>query len=114
MVLKLITRSTLAAFPSSTDFPAYNLTSTPLRYFTLTQGESGSWLYTTLVIVASLLVIEQVVYRQKKRHLPGSKWTIPVIGKFADSVSPSFEGYKKQWASGNLSAISVFNMYVNQ
>ncbi|KAH6916758.1 C-22 sterol desaturase [Coprinopsis sp. MPI-PUGE-AT-0042] len=112
MVLKLITRSTLAAFPSSTDFPAYNLTSTPLRYFTLTQGESPSWLYTTLVIVASLLVLEQVVYRQKKRHLPGSKWTIPVIGKFADSMSPSFEGYKKQWASGNLSAISVFNIFI--
>lgn len=69
-----------------------------------------SWLYTTVAIVAGLLVLEQSVYRYKKRHLPGAKWTIPIIGKFADSVSPSMENYMKQWLSGPLSAISVFNM----
>jgi C-22 sterol desaturase len=50
------------------------------------------------------------VYRYKKAHLPGAKWTIPVIGKFADSLNPSLEGYKRQWYSGPLSAVSVFNM----
>ena len=73
---------------------------------------STTWVYTTAAIVASLLLLEQIVYRYKKRHLPGASWTIPLIGKFADSLSPSMEGYKKQWDSGALSAISVFNMYV--
>lgn len=73
---------------------------------------SGSWLYTTAAIVLSLLVLEQTVYRYKKRHLPGAQWTIPLIGKFADSLNPTMEGYMKQWASGPLSAISVFNVYV--
>lgn len=52
------------------------------------------------------------MYRWKKQHLPGDKWTIPIIGKFADSMKPSMEGYKRQWASGALSALSVFNMSV--
>jgi C-22 sterol desaturase len=73
-------------------------------------GTSPTWFYTTAAIVASLLVLEQIVYRFKKRHLPGASWTIPLVGKFADSMSPSMEGYKKQWDSGALSAISVFNM----
>jgi sterol 22-desaturase len=76
------------------------------------QGTTTTWFYTTVAIVASLLLLEQIVYRYKKRHLPGASWTIPLIGKFADSLSPSMEGYKKQWDSGALSAISVFNMYV--
>lgn len=74
---------------------------------------SGNWFYTTAAIVISLLVLEQTVYRYKKRHLPGSRWTIPLIGKFADSVNPTMEGYQRQWASGALSAISVFNMCVS-
>ena len=71
---------------------------------------TATWLYTTLAVVLALLALEQSVYRYKKRHLPGAKWTIPIIGKFADSVNPTFEGYMKQWNSGALSAISVFNM----
>lgn len=71
---------------------------------------SGSWFYTTAAIILSLLVLEQSVYRFKKRHLPGDRWTIPVIGKFADSMKPTMEGYMKQWNSGALSALSVFNM----
>lgn len=78
----------------------------------LPSDKSTTWLYSTLAILGSLLMLEQVVYRYKKRHLPGSSWTIPIIGKFADSVNPSMEGYKRQWNSGALSAISVFNMYV--
>lgn len=73
---------------------------------------SGNWFYTTAAIVLSLLALEQTVYRYKKRHLPGDKWTIPIIGKFADSMNPTMEGYIKQWQSGALSALSVFNMYV--
>ena len=69
-----------------------------------------TWTYTTLAIVLALLVLEQSVYRYKKRHLPGDKWTIPIIGKFADSMKPTMEGYMKQWNSGALSALSVFNM----
>ena len=71
---------------------------------------SGSWFYTTAAILVSLLILEQSVYRYKKRHLPGDKWTIPLIGKFADSMKPTMEGYMKQWDSGALSAISVFNV----
>jgi len=63
-----------------------------------------------LAVLISLLVLEQAVYRAKKQHLPGDKWTIPVIGKFADSLNPSLAKYKKQWYSGPLSAVSVFNM----
>lgn len=102
-------RSASASIPSSTadNVPLYSL---PIPSFL---GHlTGSSLYTTVVVVLSLLLLEQAVYRYKKRHLPGASWTIPIIGKFADSMSPSMEGYKKQWASGALSAISVFNMFV--
>lgn len=76
---------------------------------------SSGWLSkqligTLLTIIASLLVLEQAVYRYKKAHLPGAKWTIPIIGKFKDSMDPRLEGYKRQWASGALSVTSVFNM----
>lgn len=67
---------------------------------------------TILAVIGALLVLEQTVYRVKKKHLPGAKWTIPIIGKFADSLSPTLEGYKRQWDSGALSAVSVFNMCV--
>jgi C-22 sterol desaturase len=97
-----------ALMPSSTSESLYNLPVASL--FSHAHGKSFTWLYTTLAIVLALLALEQSVYRYKKRHLPGDKWTIPIIGKFADSVSPSMEGYKKQWDSGALSAISVFNM----
>ncbi|WRT68966.1 uncharacterized protein IL334_005948 [Kwoniella shivajii] len=67
---------------------------------------------TILISVISLLLIEQLVYRTKKAHLPGAKWTIPVIGKFADSLNPSLANYKAQWNSGPLSAVSVFNIFI--
>lgn len=102
-------RSASAAVPSSTGNAT--LYSFPMPSFSL-QGKNFSSLSTALVIIASLLVLEQAVYRYKKKHLPGAKWTIPIIGKFADSMSPSLEGYMKQWNSGDLSAVSVFNMYV--
>ena len=79
---------------------------------TLMHEHSSSWFYTTTLILLSLLALEQVVYRYKKRHLPGDSWTIPIIGKFADSMKPTLEGYQKQWNSGALSVVSVFNMWV--
>ncbi|KAJ7770923.1 cytochrome P450 [Mycena maculata] len=101
--------SSAAAVPSSTSssplysFPTLSIFNVP---------ESFTWLYTTGAILFALLALEQTVYRVKKRHLPGDKWTIPVIGKFADSMKPTLEGYKKQWDSGVLSAISVFNIFI--
>ena len=73
-------------------------------------SDKSTLIITSLAILLSLLVLEQTVYRTKKGSLPGSRWTIPIIGKFADSVNPTLEGYKKQWASGELTALSVFNM----
>lgn len=69
----------------------------------------STWLVTTLCVVASLLILEQYVYRSKKQHLPGPTWTIPVIGKFFDSITPSMEKYKKSWSTP-LSVASVFQM----
>ncbi|KAL7421238.1 RNA polymerase C-22 sterol desaturase [Cryptotrichosporon argae] len=68
--------------------------------------------FTSLALVLSLLALEQAVYRSKKAHLPGAKWTIPVIGKFADSLNPTLANYKKQWYSGALSCVSVFNIFI--
>jgi len=94
--------STLVSLVSSAAYPP--LYAISFRNFT--------WLFTTVAVIASLLVVEQVVWRYKKGVLPGDAWTIPVIGKFKDSMSPSLEGYKKQWSLGDLSALSVFNMFV--
>ncbi|KZV95631.1 cytochrome P450 [Exidia glandulosa HHB12029] len=76
------------------------------------QVTGGSVWYTVGAVVASLLVLEQLVYRTKKGHLPGPRWTIPIIGKFADSRSPTLEKYIESWKSGALSAVSVFNIFI--
>ncbi|KAG8220156.1 cytochrome P450 [Butyriboletus roseoflavus] len=95
--------------PSSTSSPLVRI---PVPSFFAPTSNQATWLYTSLAIVATLLVLEQSMYRYKKRHLPGATWTIPLIGKFADSMKPTMEGYMAQWNSGALSAISVFNMRV--
>jgi C-22 sterol desaturase len=100
-------RSPFAAVPSATG--------TATSFDALPGGPSTlipSWGWTAAAIVLALLALEQGVYRAKKRHLPGPGWTIPVIGKFADSMNPSMEKYKSQWDSGALSVVSVFNMWV--
>jgi C-22 sterol desaturase len=97
-------RSSSASIPTSTYSPPYSI---PLP------SGSGSWLYTTLAVLLTLLALEQSIYRYKKRHLPGATWTIPIIGKFADSLKPTMEGYMRQWNAGDLSAVSVFNMFVH-
>jgi C-22 sterol desaturase len=88
--------------PSFTSPPHLN----PISY-----PSPSHWLFTTAFIVLSLLVLEQSIWRFKKRHLPGDTWTIPIIGRFSDSMHPTMEHYKKQWDSGALSALSVFNVY---
>lgn len=86
-----------------------------LDYLSLPSLKGASYtdiVFTLLAIVATVLVLEQLNYRQKKKGLPGPRWTIPIIGKFADSVSPSLEKYKAGWDSGPLSAVSVFNIFI--
>ncbi|KAK7064617.1 cytochrome P450 [Favolaschia claudopus] len=102
--------SSAAAAASSTSSPLYSLPSA--LSFAFNGQQSFTWLYTTIAIVLALLILEQTVYRAKKRHLPGDKWTIPIIGKFANSMNPDMDEYKKQWNSGFLSAISVFNIFI--
>ncbi|KAF9243722.1 cytochrome P450 [Melanogaster broomeanus] len=102
--------SSSASMPSPSSIPLIDI---PIPSFLASAtSKPATWLYTTLALVAALLVLEQSVYRYKKRHLPGAKWTIPVIGKFADSMKPTMEGYMAQWNSGALSAISVFNIFI--
>ncbi|KAF7340053.1 Cytochrome P450 [Mycena venus] len=100
--------SSAAAAASSTSPPLYSFPTA----FSFEGQESFTWLYTTGAILVALLALEQTVYRAKKRHLPGDNWTIPIIGKFADSMKPTMEGYQKQWDSGVLSAVSVFNIFI--
>jgi len=99
--------SVSASIPSSTAEAFYAV---PASVLPFASDKSATWWYTTFAILLSLLALEQTVYRYKKRHLPGDTWTIPLIGKFADSMKPTMEGYMKQWNSGALSALSVFNM----
>lgn len=35
-----------------------------------------------------------------------------MIGAFADSLNPTLENYKRQWYSGALSCVSVFNIFI--
>nr|BAK09507.1 cytochrome P450 [Postia placenta] len=98
-----------ATMPSYTPGPSHLVPSS--SFFSSSSGPA-TWLYTVIAIALALLALEQSVYRYKKRHLPGDKWTIPIIGKFADSMKPTMEGYMAQWNSGALSAISVFNIFI--
>ncbi len=100
-------RSASASIPSFTADISDHI---PLPSFFTAPAGTATWFYTTAAIILALLALEQSVWRYKKRHLPGDKWTIPVIGKYADSMRPTMEGYMRQWNSGALSAISVFNM----
>ncbi|KAI0035284.1 cytochrome P450 sterol C22-desaturase [Vararia minispora EC-137] len=101
--------SAQASMPSSTAAAIYAF---PIPSVFTTASNVLTWGYTVLAIVVALLALEQSVYRLKKRHLPGDAWTIPVIGKYADSLKPTMEGYMKQWNAGALSALSVFNIFI--
>lgn len=82
------------------------------RIPSLQEADRTTVVFTVLAVIATLLLAEQYNYQKKKAHLPGPKWTIPIIGKFADSLNPSLEKYQEGWNSGPLSVASVFNMYV--
>ncbi|KAF8665134.1 hypothetical protein AX16_000600 [Volvariella volvacea WC 439] len=110
MAFHLKDHSASATIPSSTSHP--QLASFPIPSLLGDAQGKSTWLFTTLAIVAALLALEQTVWRYKKRHLPGDRWTIPLIGRFADSVSPTMANYKRQWDSGALSAVSVFNIFI--
>ncbi|WFD33730.1 sterol 22-desaturase [Malassezia cuniculi] len=75
-------------------------------------GFTKQVVFAILAVIAALLVLEQVSYRRKKGGLPGPTWTIPVIGKFADSLHPSLEKYMEGWNSGDLSVASVFHIFI--
>ena len=107
MASALRERSASAVVPSFTADASDHIPIPTL--FAISEG-TATWFWTTAAIVLSLLALEQAVWRYKKRQLPGDNWTIPVIGKFVDSMKPSLENYMKQWNSGALSAVSVFNM----
>lgn len=83
------------------------------RVPSLQEADRTTVVFTILAVVATLLLAEQYNYQKKKAGLPGPKWTIPIIGKFADSLNPSLEKYQEGWNSGPLSVASVFNMYVH-
>lgn len=80
------------------------------RVPSLQEADRTTVVFAVLAVVATLLLAEQYNYQKKKAGLPGPKWTIPVIGKFADSLHPSLEKYQEGWNSGPLSVASVFNM----
>ncbi|KAG2370310.1 cytochrome P450 sterol C22-desaturase [Suillus spraguei] len=107
--IRQITSSAVPPMASSTSNSFVDI---PIPSFIIPNSKSATWLYTAAAIVGTLLVLEQSVYRSKKKHLPGDPWTIPIIGKFADSMKPTMEGYMRQWNSGALSAISVFNIFI--
>ena len=103
--------SSSLAMPTSTSFPLIDI---PIPSFILgASSQPTTWLCTSAALVGALLILEQSIYRYKKKHLPGATWTIPIIGKFADSMKPTMEGYIAQWNLGALSVVSVFNMYVS-
>lgn len=92
-----------SSIPSQIFSSAENLSNILLR-------DKPTLVITSLAVILALFILEQTVYRSKKGSLPGPRWTIPIIGKFVDSLYPTLEGYQAQWASGALSALSVFNM----
>lgn len=82
------------------------------RIPSLQEADQTTVVFAVLAVVATLLLAEQYNYQKKKAGLPGPKWTIPIIGKFADSLHPSLEKYQEGWNSGPLSVASVFHIFI--
>lgn len=97
-----------ASIPAST--PLATAADTVSKMLNVETIASHKLLVSSIVILLSLLILEQAVYRSKKGRLPGAQWKIPIIGKFFDSMHPSMENYQKQWDLGPLSVVSVFHM----
>lgn len=107
MAANVVTDHVSATIPASTSVPSF--VSTTAAYEALS---SHKILVSVAAVILSILALEQAVYRSKKGRLPGSSWTIPIIGKFMDSMNPTMEGYISQWNKGPLSVLSVFHMFV--
>jgi C-22 sterol desaturase len=101
-----------SAFISAPTSPVHNETLTNTVFAGAPSGTLPSWTYTAGAVVVALLALEQTRYRYLKRHLPGDAWTIPIIGRFLNSMNPTLENYKAGWAKGALSVVSVFHMWV--
>lgn len=98
----LVPPSTATGYPSS-----FGLSSLPdLGPITATKVAS-----TAVVVIVSLLLLEQSLWRLRRGKIPGHTWQIPVIGQFAESLHPSMDAYKRSWATP-LAAVSVFNIFI--
>ena len=53
------------------------------------------------------------MYFKNKGSIAGPMFKLPFIGPFVQALYPDFEAYKKQWASGKLSCVSVFHKYIS-
>jgi C-22 sterol desaturase len=104
-----------AASSVATDNNSRSITSRVVHWLllpSLRDASIGSVIVSLLAIVATLLIGEQLLYRHRKAHLPGPAWTLPIVGKFADSLKPSLEKYQEGWNSGPLSVASVFHIFI--
>ncbi|KAM0792936.1 hypothetical protein ACM66B_002695 [Microbotryomycetes sp. NB124-2] len=78
----------------------------------LLEGMTGAQIASSiLVLLVTLLIAEQSLWRYRKGNLPGHKWQIPLIGQFAESLNPTMEAYKRSWANP-LASVSVFNIFI--
>ncbi|GAA5896182.1 hypothetical protein JCM6882_008512 [Rhodosporidiobolus microsporus] len=98
--------------PTSTPSPLLDKLSAALP-FSFGDGDWSTQSIATagLVVLVTLLIAEQSLWRWRKQHLPGPQWQIPVIGQFAESLNPTMEAYKRSWATP-LASVSVFNIYI--
>ncbi|CAG8953808.1 hypothetical protein HYFRA_00006700 [Hymenoscyphus fraxineus] len=67
-------------------------------------------------IAATILVLlisyDQTMYLIRKKSIPGPSFKIPFMGSFIQALYPKFEAYQEQWASGDISCVSVFHKFV--
>ena len=52
------------------------------------------------------------MYIKNKGSIVGPRFKLPFMGPFIQALNPKFEAYKRQWASGKLSCVSVFHKCV--
>eukprot|EP01118_Nematostelium_gracile_P018137 TRINITY_DN7964_c0_g1_i1.p1 TRINITY_DN7964_c0_g1~~TRINITY_DN7964_c0_g1_i1.p1 ORF type:complete len:496 (-),score=140.44 TRINITY_DN7964_c0_g1_i1:89-1576(-) len=65
-----------------------------------------------VVTILTILILDQWNWRRKKGNLVGPAFMTPLIGKLWDSIHPDFEKYKQMWASGEMTATSVFQHFI--
>ncbi|GAA5872497.1 hypothetical protein JCM8547_006931 [Rhodosporidiobolus lusitaniae] len=88
--------SSYVSAPTAAPSPLFDKISAALPFALSSSGWSNSSIATAvLVVVITLLLAEQSLWRYRKQHLPGHSWQIPVIGQFAESLNPTMEAYKR-------------------